>query len=105
MPRASCSSRDLRTTLIVRSLSWSTCECISDEERSSGANIATRTNLDWIFVFKNYGPEWRRYRRAFHAQFHPAMITQYETVKLRITRNLLRNLLATPEDFSYHIKL
>ena len=56
-------------------------------------------------MFKNYGTEWRRYRRAFHDQFLPKMLTQYEPVLLRVNHNLVRNLLETPEKFSYHIKL
>ncbi|KAI0714193.1 cytochrome P450 [Cerioporus squamosus] len=73
----------------------------SDRPRSVMVNL---TNLDWIFVFKNYGPEWRRYRRALHNQFLPAMVLRYQAIQREATRNLLRNLLETPEQFSYHIK-
>ncbi|TFK92459.1 cytochrome P450 [Polyporus arcularius HHB13444] len=73
----------------------------SDRPQSVMVNL---TNLDWIFVFKDYGQEWRRYRRAFHSQFQPAMVEQYQGIQRTVTRNLLRNLLETPERFSYHIK-
>lgn len=61
--------------------------------------------MDWIFVFKNYGLEWRRYRRAFHNQFLPAMVLGYQSIQRGVTHDLLRNLLESPERFSYHIKL
>ncbi|KAI0350719.1 cytochrome P450 [Trametes cingulata] len=62
------------------------------------------TNLDWIFVFKNYGPEWRKYRRVLHNVFVPSVITRYQPIQLQITRQLLRTLLDKPADFSGNIK-
>ncbi|RPD64505.1 cytochrome P450 [Lentinus tigrinus ALCF2SS1-7] len=73
----------------------------SDRPHSVMVNL---TNLDWIFVFKNYGLEWRRYRRAFHNQFLPTMVVRYQAIQQEVTHNLLRNLLEAPERFSYHIK-
>ncbi|KAH9847572.1 cytochrome P450 [Lenzites betulinus] len=62
------------------------------------------TNLDWIFVFKDYGPEWRKYRRELHSSFVPGMLPRYYSIQRRITRQLLRNLLDSPAEFSSHIK-
>ncbi|KAI0629120.1 cytochrome P450 [Trametes polyzona] len=62
------------------------------------------TNLDWIFVFKDYGAEWRRYRRELHNCFVPDMMARYYPIQRRITHELLRNLLERPADFSAHIK-
>ncbi|KAI0657965.1 cytochrome P450 [Cubamyces menziesii] len=62
------------------------------------------TNLDWIFVFMNYGPEWRAYRRELHNAFVPEMMARYHPFQLQIARELLFNLLTTPADFSAHIK-
>ncbi|KAI0741720.1 cytochrome P450 [Daedaleopsis nitida] len=73
----------------------------SDRPHSVMVNL---TNLDWMFVFKNYGLEWRRYRRAFHTQFLPSMLSQYEPILLQVGHNLVQDLLKTPDDFSRHIK-
>nr|BED43025.1 cytochrome P450 monooxygenase [Trametes versicolor] len=62
------------------------------------------TELDWIFVFQNYGPHWRKYRRALQQAFVSEAITRYFPVQLQTTRDLLRALLATPANFSAHIK-
>ena len=61
--------------------------------------------MDWIFVFMNYGPEWRAYRRELHNAFVPEMMARYHPFQLQIARELLLNLLTTPADFSAHIKL
>ncbi|KAI0334559.1 cytochrome P450 [Cubamyces sp. BRFM 1775] len=61
------------------------------------------TDLDWVFVFKHYGPEWRKYRRAMHSAFTAEAITRYWPVQLQTTRELLRNLLTSPANFSAHI--
>nr|ANC28040.1 cytochrome P450 [Polyporus umbellatus] len=62
------------------------------------------TNLDWIFVFKDCTPEWRRHRRAIHNQFLPSMVTGFHHIMFRVTHNLLRDLLKSPRDFSSHIQ-
>ncbi|KAI0774783.1 cytochrome P450 [Trametes elegans] len=62
------------------------------------------TNLDWIFVFKNYTPQWRQYRRTLHNSFVPDLMVRYYPMQLRITRDLLCNLLDTPAEFSSHLK-
>lgn len=56
-------------------------------------------------MFKDYGTEWRRYRRELHVSFVPEMMTRYFAIQRQYTRGLLRNLLDTPTDFSAHIKL
>ncbi|EIW58796.1 cytochrome P450 [Trametes versicolor FP-101664 SS1] len=73
----------------------------SDRPQSA---MVKMTNLDWIFVFKDYGAEWRRYRRELHVSFVPEMMTRYFAIQRQYTRGLLRNLLDTPADFSAHIK-
>ncbi|KAI0372695.1 cytochrome P450 [Pilatotrama ljubarskyi] len=62
------------------------------------------TNLYWIFVFKNYGPEWRKYRRVLHNAFLPDVVSRYQPIQLQITHQLLRTLLDSPVDFSGNIK-
>ncbi|KAH9852017.1 CyP450 monooxygenase [Lenzites betulinus] len=62
------------------------------------------TALDWIFVFQNYTPRWRKYRRALKQSFVSDVIPRYFPTQLQTTRNLLRELLDTPANFSAHIK-
>ncbi|KAI0631566.1 cytochrome P450 [Trametes polyzona] len=62
------------------------------------------TELDWIFVFQNYTPRRRKYRRALQQSFVSEAIARYYPAQLQTTRNLLRGLLSTPADFSAHIK-
>ncbi|KAI0816964.1 cytochrome P450 [Trametes gibbosa] len=73
----------------------------SDRPHSAMINL---TKLDWMFVFKEYGPEWRKYRRELHTSFVPGVTPRYHQVQRQITRELLRNLLDTPADFSAHIE-
>ncbi|CDO68203.1 hypothetical protein BN946_scf184938.g55 [Trametes cinnabarina] len=73
----------------------------SDRPQSVMVNM---TNLDWIFVFKNYGAEWRRHRRELHNAFVPDVLSRYYSLQLEITRDLLHNLLTNPAEFSGHIK-
>ncbi len=56
-------------------------------------------------MFKDYGAEWRRYRRELHVSFVPDMMNRYFAIQRQYTRGLLRNLLDAPADFSAHIKL
>ncbi|KAI0644223.1 cytochrome P450 [Trametes meyenii] len=60
--------------------------------------------MDWIFVFKNNGPQWRLYRRALHNSFVPETLKRYFPVQLQATRELLREILENPTEFSTHIK-
>ncbi|KAI8974507.1 cytochrome P450 [Trametes punicea] len=73
----------------------------SDRWQSVMINL---TNLDWMVVFKNYGPEWRTHRRELRNSFNSDMMTQYYPLLLEITRQMLHSLLTNPAEFSAHVK-
>ncbi|KAH9847609.1 CyP450 monooxygenase [Lenzites betulinus] len=62
------------------------------------------TGLDWILVFQNYTARWRKYRKALKQSFVSDVIPRYFPTQLQTTRNLLRDMLDTPANFSAHIK-
>ncbi len=57
----------------------------------------------WDFALEGYTTRWRTQRRAFHQLFYPNAIKNYRQTQLRVVRRLLRNLVATPDDFIKHI--
>ena len=61
--------------------------------------------FSWMFILMNYGAEWRQHRRAFHQQMNSEVISQYEPIQLKGTRNLLRGVLHSPKDVGAHLKL
>ena len=58
-----------------------------------------------MFVFMNYGQEWRQHRRAFHQQMNPDVIPRYEPIQLKTSRQLLDLLLKSPHSLVGHLKL
>jgi len=54
---------------------------------------------------QNYGPTWRRHRRAVHEHLRPAALEEYRPIFDREVRRLLRRLLDVPYDFKDHVKL
>lgn len=52
-----------------------------------------------------YGEVWRRHRKVCHQNFNIQAARQYELVQTKKVRELLRNLLYTPEQFDNHNKL
>ena len=53
----------------------------------------------------NYGPEWRKHRRAFHQQMNSDAIAQYEPIQLPLTRKLLRRIFRAPKELKKHLSL
>ncbi|KAF8592281.1 cytochrome P450 [Ramaria rubella] len=60
--------------------------------------------VDWNFVLMRYGDRWRQHRRIFHQKFHPAAVAAYHPVQAKHARELLLQLLDTPEDYLRHIR-
>jgi len=60
---------------------------------------------EWALTLQDYGPNWRRHRRAVHEQFRPTSIEEYKPIVKRESRRLLRRLLESPQDFKNHVKL
>jgi hypothetical protein len=61
--------------------------------------------MSWNIAFLPYGPRWRTWRRAFHDHFHPNASRQYQPRELKAARQLLENLLCTPERYGDHLRL
>lgn len=52
-----------------------------------------------------YAEEWKVTRKAFTQHFRQAAVAKYRPVEIKCTRELLLELLKTPEDFMAHIRL
>ncbi|KAH6899257.1 cytochrome P450 98A3 [Coprinopsis sp. MPI-PUGE-AT-0042] len=55
--------------------------------------------LQWTIVLKQYGSEWRDYRRAFHRFFNAAQVHQFRPIVMKAVPKLLDHLLSTPQSF------
>ena len=60
--------------------------------------------MDNTVGFVPYGPTWRHLRREFHDNFLPKKLEAFRPVERRAANGLLRNLLASPEKFSQHLR-
>ncbi|KIJ40678.1 hypothetical protein M422DRAFT_256372 [Sphaerobolus stellatus SS14] len=58
----------------------------------------------WGLSFQRYGERWRRHRRAMHEKFHIGVVDAFMPSQLKHTRELLRRLLSTPEDYAEHLR-
>ncbi|KAI0036607.1 cytochrome P450 monooxygenase [Vararia minispora EC-137] len=59
---------------------------------------------DWMFSTMTYGPRWRKHRALFQKYFHVRTSSHYQPTQEKEAYTLLRNLLDTPEEFSYHVR-
>ena len=62
-----------------------------------------RVGWDFHIGFMPYSERWRGSRRAFHQHFRPNAIADYAPKTRKWVCELVRHLLATPEDFIEHI--
>ncbi|KAI0259892.1 cytochrome P450 [Gloeopeniophorella convolvens] len=60
--------------------------------------------MRWNIALLPYGKEWRHLRHELHGNFHPTAAKNYEPIELRSVHRLLHNLLASPKDFSQHLR-
>ncbi|KAI0742504.1 cytochrome P450 [Daedaleopsis nitida] len=60
--------------------------------------------FDWMFFFMKYGPEWRIHHRAFHQEMNTEVVGKYEPIQVKVTRNLLRSLLDSPNNWNSLVK-
>ncbi|KAI6099768.1 cytochrome P450 [Pisolithus sp. B1] len=49
-----------------------------------------------------YGSEWRLHRKMFHIALNKEAAATYKSLEMRKVRQLLRNLVSSPEDYSKH---
>ena len=80
----------------------SLCVCIKGF--SSCADRPPRLGLDWAIGFIPYGPTWRHLRRQVHINILPTKLEALRPLEQRAVHYLLRNLLASPDNFSRHIR-
>ncbi|KAI0741731.1 cytochrome P450 [Daedaleopsis nitida] len=60
--------------------------------------------LSWVSVLKQYGQEWRQHRRVFHQWFNSEVVVKLQPIQLKITRDLVRRLLDSPQDLLEQLK-
>ncbi|KAF8467547.1 cytochrome P450 [Russula ochroleuca] len=73
-------------------------------DRSKANGLPYRLRMNWNIAFLPYGPRWRTWRKVFHEHFHPNASRQYRPRELRAARQLLENLLRTPEQYRHHLR-
>ncbi|KAI0644245.1 cytochrome P450 [Trametes meyenii] len=73
----------------------------SDRARSIMADLTGYS--DWVSVLMPYGRKWRWHRRAILQSFHPEALERAKPILMETTRDLLRDLLGSPQDFSQHV--
>ncbi|KAH8984409.1 cytochrome P450 [Lactarius akahatsu] len=99
----------LGTHVIVLNSTKATCELF--EKRSSLysdrpplPSLTQLIRMSWNIAFLPYGPRWRTWRKVFHEHFHPQATRQYLPRELKATRQLLVNLLRTPNNYRDHLR-
>ena len=63
-----------------------------------------RIGMEYGIGFTPYGPTWRHLRREFHTNFLPTQLEAFRPVEQRAVHCLLRDLLASPDKFSQHLR-
>ncbi|KAK7058891.1 hypothetical protein VNI00_001515 [Paramarasmius palmivorus] len=79
---------------------------------SSLTLFATRTMVveligwNWLFSTMTYGSMWKRHRNLFlkHFPMNVEGTTKYHPIQITETHTLLRNLLESPQKFSFHVR-
>ncbi|OJT15145.1 O-methylsterigmatocystin oxidoreductase [Trametes pubescens] len=56
------------------------------------------------FATLRYGERWRRHRRTFWQQFHPGVVTKYNTIQSNYAHRFLGGVLQSPSRVTQHIK-
>jgi len=67
--------------------------------------ISTTVGTDWNFAFSPYGEDWRRQRKTFVSRFGIKKALDYLELQESMTKQVLRRLLQTPDDFYNHLQL
>jgi hypothetical protein len=58
---------------------------------------------DWALGLFPYGGKWRIWEKALYAHLQPSAVHRYHPDEVKATRQLLCNILDTPQDFLKHI--
>ena len=64
-------------------------------------------SLGWdkLFALMPYGEYWREHRKMFHQHFQPDAMTKHHVHISRQAKDLLRRLLAKPDDLIQNLRL
>ncbi len=60
---------------------------------------------DWNFAFLSYGESWKSHRKTFVSKFGIRKAVDYLELQENLTKQVLRRLLRTPENFLDHLQL
>ena len=85
-------------------LSWYTCASHAVVTLPN-TDLTLRVGYGGLFALMNYGRRWRQHRRAVHPTLTPDVIQQYQPIQTRVARNFVQNILCSPEDLAFHIRL
>ncbi|KAI9452763.1 cytochrome P450, partial [Lactarius psammicola] len=100
----------LGTHVIILNSTKAACELFDkrsslySDRYESSLQIILGIRMSWNIAFLPYGPRWRTWRKVFHEHFHPQATRQYLPRELKATRQLLVNLLRTPNDYRDHLR-
>ncbi|KAE9390858.1 cytochrome P450 monooxygenase [Gymnopus androsaceus JB14] len=61
--------------------------------------------LEWIFAFTSYGSVWRDTRKMFHSQFQETVVPDLRPMQLKAAHDVLRRIIASPDDSLRHLHL
>lgn len=61
-------------------------------------------DFGWILGFIPYGQRWRFMRRLLHEQLRAKAIEPYQSLQLRGTRRLLKELAKGPDNISFVVR-
>lgn len=62
------------------------------------------TGFSWAFSLMPYGERWRKHRHAFHQRLNSTVFTRYTPVQTKHTRELLKQLHKSSNDWQLHIR-
>ncbi|KAI0373553.1 CyP450 monooxygenase [Pilatotrama ljubarskyi] len=68
------------------------------------STMASLTGWDWVLTVLNYGPRWRRHRRAFHQFFNPAAVLPYRPSQELEAHRFAQRLIDDPKHFLHHVR-
>ncbi|CDO77629.1 hypothetical protein BN946_scf184946.g22 [Trametes cinnabarina] len=70
----------------------------------SESTMVVLTGWEWVMTTLNYGPWWRRHRRAFHQSFTPSALAPYSPMQELEAHRLAYRVLQDPEHFLRHVR-
>ncbi|KIJ41822.1 hypothetical protein M422DRAFT_255142 [Sphaerobolus stellatus SS14] len=73
-------------------------------DRPTSVMVGDLMGFGWAMTLQRYGEWWRRHRRAMHNKFNLDAVDTYKPTQIKHTRDLLRRLYKTPEEFMKHIR-